>query len=632
MRKQRNQKSLCTPLQEVHDKAVELGLFNREWYENHCGEFETSIEAFEDYFYKSPFSNVNPSPNLDNEGYLRENLDAYHGGESPVHHFIMHGMEENRKVRPAHLRWIPKNELVPEESEDWAEQRVAVCLHIFYADFVEKFALCLSQFPMPVDVYVAASSEEVATDAEQVFSEIEQVNKVDVRITPNRGRNFGPMLVEFSDDLLEYDLLLHLHSKKSLYSGREQTQWFDYLNQYLFKDKHVVSCILRLFEQNQEMGMYYPTSFWMMPSWVNHWTCNKGFAKGFVDEWDIDIDSNFVNYPVGGMFWARPKAIKQLLEKEYVYEDFPEEPLPNDGSWLHALERSVGLLVEKNGFEQFYYYPPAARFTTDGSYKFSNYSKPPEQLFRELRNFHVVSFDVFDTLLRREHTAADFAKYKLGKVLTEMDVIDSPEAFVKLRNATEHQIRVERNFVGDVTIEDVYQRIGKSLCCDPEQTRSFMEMEFQFDLDEMLAKDEIVAVVHQLADLGREIWFISDTYYQTHHIEAMLRKIGIAIPYRLFLSSETNCRKDTGTMWAMIKDELTELELSHIHVGDNVRADAQICGDYGLHNMHILHPLDKWRAAGYEVGNINPDTIDESEIRKWGRLVSNHGRYPFFGE
>ncbi|MFT6910337.1 MAG: putative HAD superfamily hydrolase, partial [Oleiphilaceae bacterium] len=315
-----------------------------------------------------------------------------------------------------------------------------------------------------------------------------------------------------------------------------------------------------------------------------------------------------------------------------TYEDFPEEPLPNDGSWLHALERTLGLLAVKNNYQQFFYDPPSATFTTDQSYIFANYNKTPERLLAELRNFEVVSFDVFDTVLRREFTEPDYAKLKVGKVLAEQGMVVNAQAFVTIRNGVEGDIRKAKSFKGDVSIVEVYAALAERFDWDSEQHHTIMEMEFDFDLQQVKAKDEMVNLVHQLSDLGREIWFITDTYYTHMQMETMLRRIGISLAYKLFVSSDLGLRKDSGTMWHFIKNELTTYQLSHIHVGDNVRSDAQLCGDLGLANMHLLHPIDKWQAAGLVPVFTESKTLDENQILKWGRLVGNLGRYPFFGE
>src|SRR5205807_1095004 len=47
----------------------------------------------------------------------------------------------------------------------------------------------------------------------------------------------------------------------------------------------------------------------------------------------------FFDFPVGTMFWARPTALVPLLELGLKWDDYPEEPVPDDGTILHALER-----------------------------------------------------------------------------------------------------------------------------------------------------------------------------------------------------------------------------------------------------------------------------------------------------
>ncbi len=613
---------------KVHKLASNEGLFDYRWYQEHYGQFPHELAAFTDYLEKSKSSNVNPSSQFDTEFYLRSNVDIYHKGINPLIHYMYHGRYEKRAFSEAKNIWIPSSELIPKDSSTWSKQKVAIVLHIFYGDFVEKFVKTLKTFPVSIDVFITVPTKDIEKKCHSQFERLNNVNFVKTAICENRGRNFGPFLVNFSKELLGYDLMCHMHSKKSLYSGREQTQWFDYLNNFLLKDSHVVKSILRLFDGNQELGIYYPTTFWMMPVWVNHWTCNKPFAQSFAVDWDLDMSDSFINYPVGGMFWARPKAIAPLLNNSYKYEDFPKEPLQNDGSWLHALERIFGLLTEKQGYKQFFYFPPLGKFTTDKSYIASSYYKELQTLLADIQHFDIVSFDIFDTILRREFTAPDYAKYKLGKDLAAQNYFSSANDFVKKRNDAELVCRKAKNFEGDVNIFDAYEELARTLGINTGLAHGWANKEFYYDLAMSLPKDEMVQIVHELSAKGKDIWFITDIYYTKEQISKMLRKIGISIPYSLFVSSDMGKRKDTGTMWSYVKDCVEKEGKSFVHVGDNVRSDAQICGDFGLQNLHVLNPIDKWNIAGFET----PSFDNETEIFKWGKLVSNFGRYPFFGE
>lgn len=615
--------------------ALRGGLFDPAWYkETYKLESDDLEQLFSDYFRKSCFANVNPSPGFDSETYHKLHTDVYHLGLCPLAHYLEHGQREGRMATPATNKWSPSSELKASTrlTESAKEQKVAVHLHIFYEDFIERFYHTLVQFPAEFDLLLTLSKPEYIAPARARFGKLKNVKQIEAVVVPNRGRNFGPLLVEYGSKLQEYDLFCHLHSKKSLYSGKEQTQWSDYQNEFILKDSSVTTRLLNMFSDHPELGLYYPTSFWMMPSWVNHWTCNKSFAQPFLDEWQAQLQSDFLPYPVGGMFWARPKALQQLLSRNFSYEDFPEEPLPNDGSMLHAIERLLGVLTEHNGFEQFFYYPPTGQFTQDSSYIYMNYNQSLESVSSAIHAHHAVSFDVFDTLVRREFSEPDYAKLLLGKSLAEEGVITDAQAFVRLRNETEFELRKESSFQGDISIEAIYRRIASSLNVPESKADEWMWQEFSHDLSMIQPKNEMVELFNQLSQSEKNLFIISDTYYTPHQIEKMLRKVGVHGRYQLLVSSEEQKRKDNGTMWRYMKEQVTEKEISSlIHIGDNVRADAQIPGDLGFSTFHILHPNDKWLACGFPDVISSAEKLNEVYILKWGSLISDNGRYPLIG-
>ncbi|NAT56618.1 hypothetical protein CVE29_28615, partial [Pseudomonas syringae pv. actinidiae] len=59
----------------------------------------------------------------------------------------------------------------------------------------------------------------------------------------------------------------------------------------------------------------------------------------------------------------------------------------------------------------------SGQLTLDQSYTTHSYSQRLEDIRNQLRNFSTISFDVFDTLVRRQYTVADYAKLLLGQEL-----------------------------------------------------------------------------------------------------------------------------------------------------------------------------------------------------------------------
>lgn len=610
------------------EEALKKSLFDPEWYQRQYNlTFKTPSEAFEDCMRKSVFSEVSPSPNFDSLLYYVHSPDVYESSVAPLEHYITHGEKEGRPRFPLRSTWTPKDSIVCKAEGNSRNGKYAIVLHIFYDDFIGRFGEALLGIDFECDVFITTPLESIAKRAERVFCENKKVKNVFTAISPNKGRNFGPFLVEFGKSLLGYDLFCHLHSKKSLYSGKEQMQWANYQIEFLLRDKQLLVKTLNIFEENTRFGIYYPTSFVYMPSWVNHWLKNKQQGRDYLKTLNINDVEEFFPYPVGGMFWARPDALRPILEKEWTYDDFPDEPIAADGTLLHVLERAIPKVAEGLGYRQFFYYPYSGQYTEDKRYIYKNYFGMEGHVKSLTAEAKIVSFDIFDTLVKRDLYEPDYAKYLLP-ARAGINLIG--EEFVEIRNKVEFDLRVQRNFIGDVDIYEIYRELVKRL--DLKQgAEELADLEFQIDFEGLHAKDLMVEIVNALASQGKKIYLISDTYYLEQHIRRLLEKVGVVCDYELFISSACQLRKDNGSMWDMVKKELSSMNAlkDFIHIGDNVCSDAQNPGDHGISNLHILSPLDKWHALG--LPNIREafSTFKIDSVHKWGALVSQIGSNPF---
>lgn len=619
-------------ISKLYEQAVALDLFDAHWYASKYKlSFASEHEAFTDYLRKSPYVDVSPSPNFNSACYLRDNIDVYHSGLSPLRHYLSTGYMEGRPIFSDKTEWTPKHTV----SQTWTTagsekpHRYAVVLHIFYEDFVDRFYDALYGVDFHFDLYILTTEPSLVKRCEHQFSKNPCVGQIHARHVPNRGRNFGPFLVEFSKDLLDYDYFLHMHSKRSLYSGQEQSQWANYLIEYLAKDKHVLAQALEILNHNSEYGIYYPVTFWNLPPWVNHWLQNKGIGRHVLSEkYGVTQSADFFAYPAGGMFWAKTSALKDILEQEWTYESFPAEPLAADGTELHALERIIPYLVKKQGYKQLFYSPTSGDFTEDDSFIYKSYlTDNYSRLIHAVNHHDILSFDIFDTIVCRDHLEPDLAKFKMA---TALDLSISGSEFVGVRNRAELDLRIAKNFSGDVGIYDIYSKLASDLTSELSPIQ-LADLEFEMDLASLSGKATMVRLVNAAAAKGKTIYFITDTYYSRKHIEVLLEKAGITCPYELFVSSELELRKDSGTMWDMINLKLTTENNKHrfLHTGDSVTSDAQNPGDRGLANFHILAPMDKWDALGYPLIRTGFEINSISNIWKWGPIVSQVGAHPF---
>ena len=59
--------------------------------------------------------------------------------------------------------------------------------------------------------------------------------------------------------------------------------------------------------------------------------------------------SQALDFPSGSMFWARPAALRPLLDLGLRFEDFLEESGQEDSTPAHAIERLYFLACERSG-------------------------------------------------------------------------------------------------------------------------------------------------------------------------------------------------------------------------------------------------------------------------------------------
>ena len=81
------------------------------------------------------------------------------------------------------------------------------------------------------------------------------------------------------------------------------------------------------------------------------WNENREMAQELAERIGIATLPDHFEFPLGTMFWARTAALTPLLELGLSWEDYPPEPLPYDGTILHALERLLPFAVEHAGYE-----------------------------------------------------------------------------------------------------------------------------------------------------------------------------------------------------------------------------------------------------------------------------------------
>ncbi len=226
-----------------------------------------------------------------------------------------------------------------------AEVRVALHLHVYYPDLLSNMLDRLGMNAARPGLFVSVPDDTVAAVVRKMMRKFAK-QLVRVVVVPNVGRDLGPMLTAFGSTFVDhYDIVGHLHTKKSVDLAHEETAkvWSRFLMENLLGGKACMAdLILGRMAADPSIGIVFPDD-----PYVVGWGANRPHAEQLGAKLGLaDFPENLA-FPVGSMFWARTGAIRPLFDLGLDWKDYPTEPLPYDGSMLHAIERLLPLVAGK---------------------------------------------------------------------------------------------------------------------------------------------------------------------------------------------------------------------------------------------------------------------------------------------
>lgn len=206
-----------------------------------------------------------------------------------------------------------------------------------------------------------------------------------------------------------------------------------------------------------------------------------------------------------------------------------------------------------------------------------------EAILEKLRDKTVVSFDVFDTVVKRDVLSpTDVFTLMEEKLKDEKHF--SVEAFSGLRVEAEqaaHKLHPER----DVTLAEIY---GQMLSLTEDQRERLMQLECETELAVAVPNPPIKRVYDACIQQGKKVLFISDMYLPAKVIAELLHKNGYD-PTSLYVSSEVGQCKKGGGMFSYVQ-RAEQLETADwCHVGDSISPDYLSPKQLGIEAILIEH-------------------------------------------
>lgn len=240
----------------------------------------------------------------------------------------------------------------------------------------------------------------------------------------------------------------------------------------------------------------------------------------------------------------------------------------------------------------------------------------PFTIINKIAPYKYVSFDIFDTLLKRDVlTPIDVFKL-VGKVFNDND-------FVTKRIHVEKVLRQSSN-TEEITLDQIYDSLGSSYILYKEE-----EIKIEQNL---LCKNPIIAPVYEYCKKqGKKIVITSDMYLPETVLRDILHKNDISFDF-CFISNTHGVKKVTGNLFRKVLNDLDILPNDIIHIGDSVRADFLGARKVGI--TSVLIPKLVNNTSWLDVKNKKQQTVFNIFINNHLNLHSDQYYqfgYAYFG-
>ncbi len=577
----------CADLQPADVVAVshaelDSGLFDIEWYLARIPQAGAEAHPFVHYASNARRELLPPGPLFDSAAYVREQPDSLKA-VTPLTHFL--AVRDQGVTAPVLAEPTRRGPLMQPRIGPIAPRGVCVMIHAFYADVLPELLRAIEPLAGSATLLVSVcSATEVTTTNQAIDDILGTATPRVVKVVANRGRNFAPLLVHFGEELRQHHLVLHLHTKKSLHAGAERLDWRGHLLRCLTGP--AIAAHLDLFRTQPEVGVIQPSIFPLMPPWSAHWLGNVDNGRKVFQRCGLDrsLVGGYVDYPVGGMFWARVNALTPLLDAGFRVEDFEVECGQTDRTLAHAIERTIVSAAAAAGYCFVEYDPAAAQWRANWSSRntdsFGSYDI--DTLRRQIDIADLVSVDLFDTLVLRPTLAPNSLPYFAARA-----VLDDPaeaESWLKERVQGEHRSRLNRPQFKEVTLAEVFSEL-------PPAMQGLQAEEIAIESRVALPRRWLIEELRWAKEHGKRLVAMTDSTLDPQCIKELVAKVGAGGLFdEWYISNERRVRKDQGDMWEVVRQSEAVPVSKWLHLGADETADLQQSLDHAIHWSHIPAP------------------------------------------
>ena len=210
------------------------------------------------------------------------------------------------------------------------------------------------------------------------------------------------------------------------------------------------------------------------------------------------------------------------------------------------------------------------------------------------KNIKCVSFDIFDTLIKRPFFVPTDLFLLLNKYFREYTNGATGMDFSKIRIYCEQlaRERIENEECQEITLDQIYDTIATEYGIEKNVLDKLKSKEMEYEVRFCTRRNTGYELYTLALAMGKKVIFTSDMYLSRETINKILEKNGYIDNEKLYLSSEIKLSKSKGDLFKYVLSDLKIESTQMLHIGDNYGPDVEIPRKLKINSMHLPKATD----------------------------------------
>lgn len=207
--------------------------------------------------------------------------------------------------------------------------------------------------------------------------------------------------------------------------------------------------------------------------------------------------------------------------------------------------------------------------------------KSPIEVFDIIKEYDIISFDIFDTLIFRPFYNPKDLFRTLSEHYTCLNFYHERIQAEKKARKT----KVQKFGHQEVTLNDIYKELNKNIGINIEEG---CLNEFEKELEFVYPNPYLKEIYDILIKNNKKVILVSDMYLSNNYMKKLLSKCGYNNYEKLYVSCDYEVNKKYGELFEIVKQDFSNNKI--IHIGDNKNSDYLMSMKHGIESLLYNSP------------------------------------------